>query len=163
MINNINELERVRGECRKLVTRRSLASAAVTAIPIPGPDVATDLAVLMEMLPKINRKFGLSPDQIDDLDMHTKGRIAAIAASLGSSFIGKTITKEAVSLVFKKVGLRVAAKSTAKYVPIIGTAVATTISFAAMKWIGDSHIDDCYSAVKHIIDAGDASGAEVHQ
>jgi hypothetical protein len=42
----------------------------------------------------------------------------------------------------------VATGSVAKYVPFIGSAVAATISFGAMKLAGNAHIDDCYATAE---------------
>lgn len=104
-----------------------------------------------ELLPSINRKFGLSPEQIDQLDQETKKQIFVILSSLGSKLMGKTITKEVVTLLLKKVGTRVAAKQVTKYIPFIGQAVSAGISFTAMKYLGNSHIDECYEVCKRVI------------
>ncbi|UUR07548.1 hypothetical protein [Sphingomonas glaciei] len=161
MIKSIAELNQARDECKSMVTKRSLASAAAAAVPVPAADVGVDLLILNELIPAINRRFGLAADQIEGLDPQVKQRITVIATSLGSSFIGKAVTKEAVTLVLKKVGVRVATKSVAKYIPILGTAVASSVSFGAMKWMGNSHVDDCYEAVRQLLaaDTSDAVGS----
>lgn len=159
MITSIEELNRVRDDCKSMVTTRSFASAAAAAVPVPGADVATDIGLLVEMIPAINRKFGLTPEQIEELDPQTKGKLAIIITSIGSSLIGKYVTKEAVVAVLKKVGVRVATKSVAKYIPFIGTAIATTVSFGAMKWMGNSHVDDCYETVRRLLSENGALGA----
>ena len=46
------------------MTARSDASALVAVVPIPGPDIAADVSSLMEMVPAINRRFGLAPEQV---------------------------------------------------------------------------------------------------
>lgn len=47
-------------------------------------------------------------------------------------------------------GLRVATKSAAKFVPILGQALAAGISFGAMRMVGNSHVDDCYEVAKKL-------------
>nr|WP_314442339.1 hypothetical protein [uncultured Sphingomonas sp.] len=153
MIKTVAELNAAREECKSMVTKRSLASAAAAAVPVPAADVGVDLLILNELIPAINRRFGLAPDQVEGLDPQIKQRLAVIVTSLGSSFIGKAVTKEAITLVLKKVGIRVATKSVAKYISFIGTAVASTVSFGAMKWMGNSHVDDCYEAVRQLMAA----------
>lgn len=150
MITNLKELERIRDDCKSMVTKRSFASAAAAAVPVPGADVAVDISLLMEMIPAINRQFGLTPEQIEQLDPRTKAQLTVIITSIGTSLVGRYVTKEAVLVVLKKVGVRVATKSVAKYIPIIGTAVATSVSFTAMKWMGNSHVDDCFEAIKRL-------------
>ncbi|MCM3116306.1 hypothetical protein M3610_13455 [Neobacillus sp. MER 74] len=147
----ISELDRIREECKSMVNKRASASAAAAVVPVPGVDVGADVAIMMELLPAINRKFGLSPEQIDQLDSAIKGQILVIISSLGSKLVGKFITKETVVLLLKKVGTRVAVKSVTKFIPFVGQAVSAGISFGAMKYLGNSHIDECYEVCKRII------------
>jgi uncharacterized protein (DUF697 family) len=145
----ISELDRIREECKSMVNKRASASAAV--VPVPGVDVGADVAIKMELLPAINRKFGLSPERIDQLDAAVKGKILVIISSLGSKLVGKFITKEAILLLLKKLGTRVAVKSVTKFIPFVGQAVSAGISFGAMKYLGNSHIDEFYEVCKRII------------
>lgn len=68
----IEELEQRREECLRLVNRRSLLSGAAAAVPIPGVDISADMAIMAELLGKINLQFGLSEKQIQALDMERK-------------------------------------------------------------------------------------------
>lgn len=43
-----------------MVNKKATASAAAAAIPLPGLDVGADVAIMLELLPAINRRFGLS-------------------------------------------------------------------------------------------------------
>ncbi|WP_226668733.1 hypothetical protein [Metabacillus litoralis] len=148
----LTELNRVREECKAMVNKRASASAAAAVIPVPGADVGADVIIMMELLPAINKKFGLSPEQIDQLDSAIKGRIAVIISSIGSELVGKYITKQTVTMLLKKVGARIAVKQVTKYVPFIGQAVSAGISFGAMKYLGNSHIDECFEVCKRIIE-----------
>lgn len=56
--------------------------------------------------------------------------------------------------VLKRVGIRLATKSVAKFIPILGQALAASISFGAMKMVGNSHVDDCYEVAKKAILVG---------
>lgn len=107
MITTIKELDRVRDECYKLVTTRAGLSAAAAAVPVPGVDIAADLGLLAELVPAINKKFGLTPEQLDELSPETRQKFAVIITSVGSSLIGRYVTKEAVVVLLKKVGVRV--------------------------------------------------------
>jgi len=92
----------------------------------------------------INRKFGLTPEQIDELDPQTKQLILVAITSIGAEMVGKVITKQLIMQVMKRIGISVATKSVAKWVPILGSAIAAGVSFGAMKLVGNSHVDDCY-------------------
>lgn len=58
-----------------MVTHRAQMSGGAAAIPIPGAAAASALAdggMLFDLLPRINRAFGLSVEQIDELDEQTR-------------------------------------------------------------------------------------------
>lgn len=148
---SMEELEKIREECKAMVTKRSFVSGGAAVVPVPGADIGVDVVILVEMLPAINKRFGLSNDQIDQLDPMIKQRILVFATSIGSEIIGKFVTKQMVVQLLKRIGIRVTAKSVAKYIPILGQALAATISFGAMKLVGNSHVDDCYEVAKQML------------
>lgn len=148
----ITELDRIRDECKSMVNKRATASAAAAVVPIPGTDIGADVAIMLELLPAINRRFGLSPEQIDQLDGALKGKMAVVISSIGSKLVGKLITKQTVMLLLKKVGARVTVKQVTKFIPFVGQAVSAGISFSAMKYLGNSHIDECYEICKRLIE-----------
>ena len=148
----LEELDRIRDQCKSMVNKRATTSAATAVVPLPGLDIGADLAIMMELLPAINRKFGLSPEQIDQLDGDMKGRILVVISSVGSKLVGKVITKEILTLLLKKVGMRITVKQVAKFVPFVGQAVSAGISFGAMKYLGNSHIDECYDVCRKFME-----------
>jgi len=151
LITSLSELERIKKEAKKMVRRRASLSGAAAVIPVPGVDIGADITIMMELISSINKKFGLSPEQIDELDSDTKSMLLIIITSLGSELAGKVITKQLITQLLKKVGAKVATKSVAKFLPIIGQATAAGISFGAMKYLGDSHIEECYAVSKRFI------------
>jgi hypothetical protein len=83
--------------------------------------------------------------------------IYSLIVTLGTQMAGKVITKQIIVTILKKFGVKLAAKQIAKFVPIIGQATAFTISAAAMKYVGDAHIDECYRLSQQIIKGRKAS------
>ncbi|MDN4601187.1 hypothetical protein P5G61_08135 [Paenibacillus sp. F6_3S_P_1C] len=148
----LEQLEQVRKECRTMVKKRATASAGTTLVPLPGTDVLADVGMLMQLLPAINNKFGLSQKQLDGMDPETKSMIYGFVMSIGSKIIGRMVTKELVVQVLKRVGIRVATKSVAKFVPFAGQGLAAALSFTAMRYVGNKHVDDCYEVVKRMIE-----------
>lgn len=148
----INELSRIRDECKSMVTKRATVSGAAAAIPLPGVDIGSDVALLLEMIPAISRRFGLSQEQIETQDPQIKGLILVAITSVGSQLIGKAITKQVIMQLLKQVGIRMASKQAAKWIPGAGSAVAGTISFGAMKYLGNSHVDECYEVAKRVLE-----------
>lgn len=149
---NEQELDKIRKECRSMVDNSSLISGGAALIPVPGLDIAGDVGLLLDLLPKINRSFGLSPEQIDGLDPQRKMYIANLIAALGTQLVGQVLTKQLIMQVLKSVGIRMTAKQVVKYIPFVGQATAAGLSFAAMQYVGNNHIDDCYKVVKKIIE-----------
>lgn len=44
------------------------------------------------------------------------------------------------------------AKQVMKYVPVAGQAAAAIISFVAMLYIGNSHVDDCFKIAQEAME-----------
>jgi uncharacterized protein (DUF697 family) len=147
---NARDIDAAAHRCRKVVTKRALISATAAVVPIPGIDLAVDVGVLMKMLQEINTEFGLTPEQIELLAPKRRLSTYKAIAAIGSSVIGRAITREVLSLAVKSVAKRLATKTTAKYVPLAGQALAATMSFAAIKFIGDRHVDDCVAVAERI-------------
>jgi uncharacterized protein (DUF697 family) len=151
MIHTLEELEQARRECRSMVLRRAALSAGAAVIPIPGLDIGTDVSLLMALLPAINQKFGLTPEEIESLHPNRKKYTLAAITGIGSRVIGSTITRKVAALLLKRVGIKIAAKTALRYVPIIGQAAAASLSFSAMVFLGNAHIDDCYKVIQQVL------------
>jgi len=133
---------------RKLLHRRALVAAAASSMPIPGLDWAVDAALLSRLLPQINAEFGLSAQQIDQLDPHKREQVQKAVSLVGSVLIGKLVTRELVLRATQTVGVRLTTKQAAKYVPIAGQAVAATIGYATLRYLGEQHLRDCVRVVQ---------------
>ncbi|MFB5674877.1 hypothetical protein ACE3NQ_13870 [Paenibacillus terreus] len=147
----VEDLDRIRQECRAMVTKRAVASGGTALIPLPGADVFADVGILMQLLPAINAKFGLSEKDLSGLDAETKSMVYGLITSVGSSLIGRVVTKEIILHLLQKLGLRFATKHAAKFVPILGQGLAATLSFTAMRVIGNRHVDECYEVAKRLM------------
>ena len=145
------QLDAIRDDCRRLVTRRASLSAGVAVVPLPGLDVGTDIAILLKLLPQINERFGLTPDQIDGLDAETQRLVLLFVGSVGSTLVGRLVTRELVVRILLKMGVRVTTKGVVKFVPLVGQALSASISFGAMKLLGNRHIDDCYEVARRTL------------
>lgn len=146
MITDRAELERIRRECKAMVTARALANAGVAVIPIPAIDLVADVGILATMLPAISARFELDHDSVAKLEPHIAQRVFTVAAGLGNNVIGRFVTRKLVARLLRRMGVRLATASVARYVPLIGSAVAASIGFGAMKLAGDAHVEDCYRA-----------------
>ncbi len=145
---SIADLDRLRASCKAMVRRRAATSGGMALIPIPGVDIAGDIGMLLELIPAINRKFGLTPEQIEELDPRHKLLVYAMLKKVGSDLAGRAITRQLAVAALKKVGVRLSAKQVLKYVPFAGQAAAVALSVTAMLYLGNSHVDACYEIAR---------------
>jgi hypothetical protein len=156
MIKTLAELDRARADARRMVTRRALAGAATSMVPLPGVDIAADVGLLATLLPAISKRFDLDHDSVAAMPPHAAQRALVLAAGLGNSLIGRFVTRRLAAAMLKRVGVRLAAGSAAKVVPILGSGIAAGIGFAALRTAGNAHIDDCYATAKALIEDSQA-------
>ncbi|RZM32997.1 MAG: hypothetical protein EOP67_24710 [Sphingomonas sp.] len=152
MITSLAELDRIRDETRRLVTNRALISAGAAVVPIPGADLVADVGLLTTLLPKISERFELDHAQIEKMDPKLAQQVFVLATSMGNTMIGRMVTKRVVAALLRRIGTRLAVGSVAKFVPFAGSAVAASISFGAMKLVGNAHIEDCYKTARALIE-----------
>lgn len=128
---------------RKLLNKRAMVAAAASAVPVPGLDWAVDAAMLSKLIPEINREFGLTPQQLDQLDPSKRDQVQKAVTLVGSVLIGKFISRDLVLKAATKIGMRLTTKQLAKYVPFAGQIVAATVGYAAIRYLGEEHMKDC--------------------
>ncbi|MBA4328746.1 MAG: hypothetical protein C0428_11005 [Polaromonas sp.] len=128
---------------RKLLHKRAVVAAAASAVPVPGLDWAVDAAMLSRLIPEINREFGLTPQQLDQLDPTKRDQVQKAVTIVGSVLIGKFISRDLILKAATKIGMRLTTKQLAKYVPFAGQIVAATVGYAAIRYLGEEHMKDC--------------------
>ncbi|MDW5441547.1 hypothetical protein [Polaromonas sp. SM01] len=128
---------------RKLLNKRALVAAAASAVPVPGLDWAVDAAMLSKLIPEINREFGLSPQQLDQLAPKKREQVQKAVTLVGSVLIGKFISRDLVMKAATKIGMRLTTKQLAKYVPFAGQIVSAAVGYAAIRYLGEEHMKDC--------------------
>ena len=128
---------------RKLLNKRAMVAAAASAVPVPGLDWAVDAAMLSKLIPEINREFGLTPQQLDQLDPKKRDQVQKAVTLVGSVLIGKFISRDLILKAATKIGMRLTTKQLAKYVPFAGQIVAATVGYAAIRYLGEEHMKDC--------------------
>jgi hypothetical protein len=132
-----------RQHCLAILKRRARISALTAAVPVPGLDLATDTAMLIEVLGTISSKYGLDPKHLEDFELEKQALFMQTLKRAGPSLIGKVLTPSVIGSVCRALGVRVAARQCAKLVPIIGTATAAAIAYNLFMAIGKRHIDHC--------------------
>jgi len=133
---------------RKLLNKRAVVAAAASAVPVPGLDWMVDAALLSQLIPEINKEFGLTPQQLDQLEPKKRDQVQKAVTLVGSVLIGKFISRDLVMKAATKIGVRLTAKQAAKYVPLAGQVVAAAVGYAAIRYFGEEHMKDCIRVAK---------------
>jgi len=144
------DVERVRQQCRKLVRNKALRAAGMSALPIPGVDLVSDLTMFANVVEEVNLAFGLTPAQIERLQPRFKIIAYQAIGSIGGMLVGKFVTRELVMQVLKRSGAKLAAKSATKIVPIAGSVAAAAIGFVLFRQMGYQHVEACARVAREI-------------
>ncbi|WP_445748780.1 GTPase [Polaribacter sp.] len=127
---------------KTMVVRYAALSAANGLNPIPGTDVAVDLSLLFAMGKQIENLYGLDNNQWNYTNTLIKKETIIILTPKILNFAKKYITKEAIMILLKRAGVKVAAKSFIKWIPFVGQVIAAGIGFKMTSTIGNDMIND---------------------
>lgn len=144
-------IEAIVRHCRKLVSRRALVAAGVAVVPLPGIDWVTDIAVLMKLIPDINRAFGLTPAQIERLAPDRRVAVFKAVSAGGSLLVGRLVTREVIVHALRVVGVRLTAQQAAKFVPVAGQAVSAALTYSTLRFVCEQHIQQCATISRQLL------------
>jgi uncharacterized protein (DUF697 family) len=150
------DLAAVVRHCRRLVSKRAAMAAGVAVVPIPGIDWLTDVAVLAKVIPEISHAFGLTPAQVERLAPDRRLVVYKAISAGGSMLVGKLVTRELVMQALKLVGVRLTTQQAAKYVPIAGQAVSAALTYSALRYVCEQHIQQCVAVSRQLLLAAPA-------
>jgi uncharacterized protein (DUF697 family) len=150
--NTLQELDRIKYECQSLVNKRALLAAAGAVVPLPGLDIVVDVGLLAGMVPEISKRFGLAKEQVDEYDEATKLFVFELVRQTGAKLVARNVTRDTVLSLLKKMGVQTTGKRFSRFIPIVGSLVSGGIGFAAMRYLGKSHVDECYEVAKRIVE-----------
>ena len=143
-------IETIAARCRQRVKQRALIAAGVAMVPVPGLDWLTDVGMLVKLLPDINQAFGLSPGQIERLAPDRRLVVYKAISAGGGMLVGKLVTHQLVLSVLKVVGVRLTTQQAAKFVPIAGQAVSAALTYGALKFVCEQHIQQCIAVRRQL-------------
>ncbi|MFM9884110.1 MAG: hypothetical protein ACKVQT_13885 [Burkholderiales bacterium] len=148
---NARAIDEAVAHCRRLVTRRSLMSAGVVLVPIPGIDIAADIALLARLVEEINQAFGLSHESIEALAPRRRILVYRAIVVIGGAMVGRLVTQNMLMKALMTVGVRLTAVQATRYVPVAGQALAAGLSFTAMRYVGLNHLRDCEEVARRVL------------
>lgn len=138
------ELDAIRDQCLQRVKRMSWVSAGAAAMPVPLLDLVVDVGVLYTLIPEINERFGLAPEQIDAMSEPSRLQVWKRRAERGSSLIGMVITRTLIQRSLQSFWIRIVTRQVAKFIPLGGQIIAGAMGYWVMRQLAMRHVDDCY-------------------
>jgi hypothetical protein len=64
--------------------------------------------------------------------------------------VGKVVTRELVLRMVQLVGVRLTTQQAAKYVPLAGQAISAALTFSALKFVCEQHIQQCMAVARQL-------------
>jgi uncharacterized protein (DUF697 family) len=157
-----DDVQAIAERCRQRVKRRALFAAGVAMVPVPGLDWLTDVGILVKLLPEISDAFGLSPAQIERLAPDRRIVVYKAISAGGGMLVGKIITRDLVLRLLQMVGVRLTTQQAAKFVPLAGQAVSAALTFGALRYVCEQHIQQCMAVARQLqLPAPDAAARPV--
>jgi predicted GTPase len=150
-----------RQAAKKIVGVYAGLAAANALNPIPGLDIGVDVGLLTTMSRQVISAYGLRPEQIESLQGQANVRSVVYKGlrEVAERFT-PYLTEKFVIAALRRLGMKVTIRNTAKWVPLVGTAVSAGIGYHLAQRFGQGLIDDCESAAEEImavLDAGRSS------
>ncbi|MDP2005618.1 MAG: hypothetical protein Q8K45_08060 [Rubrivivax sp.] len=145
-----SDLQAIAARCRKKVSQRAMLVAGVAMVPVPGLDWAADIGLLMRLLPQISAEFGLTAEQVERLAPDRRIVVYKVISASGGMLVGKLVTRELVLSLVKMVGVRLTTQQAAKYVPLAGQAVSALLTYSALRYVCEQHIQQCMSVARQL-------------
>lgn len=139
-------LKEKKAACEKYVFYAAAAAAANGINPVPGADVAVDISIIMKLFKEIRDDYGLSDNFLTSLKQSSIPVVGRLANN-----VVQYAAKEGILVLLKSFAGRQAVKSFAKYIPLIGQALAASLGYAITSNVGNSYHSDCYQLAEEIL------------
>lgn len=132
--------------CRRYVSLAAAAAAANGANPLPGVDVAADVAILTTLFVTLRAAYGLEQEPLP---------AKALTLPLVAPQITRLVTfgtKQGALMLLKQFAKRATVKQVAKYIPFLGQLVAGGLGYSMALQAGNSYLDDCHTVARALLD-----------
>jgi uncharacterized protein (DUF697 family) len=140
----------LRQACRSMARQRAMLAAATSLIPIPGVDLASDLAVMTHLIGRINREFGLSEEQIGRMSKQQQTLAYRLLAGAGGTLAAHLTTPALLGRIVRLAGIRLTAMELTRLVPFAGQLLAACIGYFSIKAVTMRHIAHCEKLVAEL-------------
>ena len=157
-----NKIESAYESQGAVVNGIATASALAAMVPVPGLDIALDIASLIAFANTCVTEFGLSEEELEKAHRHIAGiaiekceekaKDVAIskAKSIAKKRVYKYLEKAGIIALVKKFAAQKAAGTVLKYIPFVGQAVSGGLAFFCAQSTLNEMLEDMYSTAKEI-------------
>lgn len=147
-------LRQKREAAKKVVGVYAGLAAANALNPIPGLDVGVDLGLLTTMARHVISTYGLRPEQVESLKNQAQVRTVVYKGihQVAEQFT-PYLTEKFVAAALKRMGMEVAVRNTAKWLPVVGTVVSAGVGYQLAYRFGEQLIGDCEAAARAVLAA----------
>ena len=141
-----------RQAAEKIVAIHAGLAAANSLNPVPGLDVSVDVGILMTMSRHVVATYGFSEEQVEALKRQTTTLAAVLRGTqmLANRF-APYLTRKFVLAALGRMGWKAAARTTTKWVPVVGTLVAASLGYKLASAFGEQLIDECEAAARELL------------
>jgi hypothetical protein len=127
-------------------------SAANGLNPVPGLDVAADIAVLLKFGQEVAHIYGLTKNQFEFIKRLLGPKVVPSILTKIAGFTAKYLAKEGIVVLLKQIATRTTVKTLSKYVPAIGPLIAVGIGWIATFGLCEQLVDEAHKLAKEILD-----------
>jgi hypothetical protein len=143
-------LAALRRECQGLVRRRAAVAGLAAFLPLPGVDLITDAALLLGVVADINRRFGLTDDQLAALSPARQAAAYQLITAGGNFLASRLSRSRLLLLLLRRAGLRFGVMEAVRFAPLVGQFVAALIAYLTLIRIANRHIDQCVAIASRL-------------
>ncbi|GGC53345.1 GTPase [Chelatococcus reniformis] len=146
-------LKKKREAVEEMVTMHSLIAAANGINPVPGMNVAVDIANVTAMLNRVSTAY--------DIDQIAKMKVLGDPPTwlLGARGLVHTLASGGVVALLKAAGGPALIQQVGRYVPVFGMAVSAGLGFLIVRRAGLNFIEDCHRTAEQYLNASGGSSS----
>lgn len=121
--------------------------------PIPGLDIAADIALLLKMGDAVAQIYGLTSKQFEYIKRMVGPNVLPGLLAKVAQFAAKYLAKEGIVLILKKIAARQTTKQTSKWIPFVGPLIAAGIGWKSTFMLGEQMVDEAEALAREILQA----------
>lgn len=148
----VQTLARKREAAEKVIGIYAGLSAANALNPVPGLDIGLDIGLLTSMSRQVIAAYGLTPQQMEAMQGQARLRAANVQVLRQlADRLAPYLTQKFIISVLRRLGMKVAVKESAKWVPYVGVLVSAGVGYQLAYRYGEQLIDECEEAAREVV------------